>query len=97
MTLRSIIISIILVVIALNTVHAGDPGRWVFDLFRSSVAVTLYEDGSGRAVGPEGETITFCVEAAPCDSTAPELAEPAPPAAGSVYLPAITAARRPTN
>ena len=68
MTLRGIVLIIILFVVTINAAHASDPGRWVYDLFRSSVHVEYYsDDGSGIAVGPEGETIEFCVKGEPCD------------------------------
>ncbi len=71
MTLRSVILIIILLVVTINGAHASDsdPGRWVYDLFRHTVGVTLNADGSGFAVGPEGEMIHFCVVNAECDKT----------------------------
>lgn len=68
MTLRSIVLIIILLVVTINGAHASDPGRWIPDLFRHTVTVTLYPDGSGTAVGPEGETIIFCVQDEQCDN-----------------------------
>ena len=69
MTLRGIVLIIILLVVSINAVHAAnDPGRWVYDLFRHDVNVTLNSDGSGFAVGPEGETIRFCVLGEACDT-----------------------------
>ena len=68
MTLRGIVLIIILLVVSINAVHASDPCRWVYDLFRHSVGVTLNADGSGFAVGPEGETIRFCVVGEACDT-----------------------------
>ncbi len=67
MTLRGVILIIILFVITVNAAHASDPGRWVYDLFRHDVGVTLNDDGSGFAVDPEGEMIRFCVVGADCD------------------------------
>ena len=69
MTLRGVVLIVILLVVMINGAHAqdSDPGRWVYDLFRHSVGVTLNDDGSGFAVGPEGEMIHFCVDGAPCD------------------------------
>ena len=95
MTLRGIVLIIILFVVTINAAHASDPGRWVYDLFRSSVHVEYYtDDGSGIAVGPEGETIEFCVKGEPCDIPDPVIEEQKPQA----YLPVITVhRRRPTN
>lgn len=69
LTIRHIVILIILLVILANTAQgaSSDPGRWVFDLFRHSTQVQLFEDGSGVAAGPEGETIRFCVDGELCD------------------------------
>ena len=68
MTLRGVVLIVILLVVSINAVHASDPGRWVYDLFRHDVNVTLNSDGSGFAVGPEGETIRFCVVGEACDT-----------------------------
>ena len=85
MTLRGIVLIIILLVVSINAVHASDPGRWVYDLFRSSVHVEYYDDdGSGIAIGAEGETIEFCVRGAPCD------VQPEFTISSSLYMPTIS-------
>ena len=92
MTLRGIVLIIILLVVSINAVHASDPGRWVYDLFRSSVHVEYYDDdGSGIAIGPEGETIEFCVRSEPCD-VQPELTMGAPISTTSIslYMPTVS-------
>lgn len=67
LTLRHIVILIILLVILLNTAQGTDNRRhWVYDLFKSSTSVQIFEDGSGIAAGPEGETIRFCIDDKPC-------------------------------
>jgi len=93
MTLRGIVLIIILFVVTINAAHAAnDPGRWVYDLFRSSVHVEYYDDdGSGIAVGPEDETIEFCVRGEPCD-VQPDFTIGAPisTTSGSLYMPTIS-------
>ena len=93
MTLRGIVLIIILFVVTINAAHAAnDPGRWVYDLFRSSVHVQyLDDDGSGIAVGPEGETIEFCVRGEPCDvQPEPTIGTPISTASSCLYMPAVS-------
>lgn len=90
MTLRGIVLIIILFVVTINAAHASDPGRWVYDLFRSSVHVQyLDDDGSGIAIGPEGETVEFCVRGEPCD-VQPEPTVAAPACTSTTYMPIIS-------